>query len=627
MSVGRKLINSFLTAPSLPGMPHESHPFSISNVPPPPCSSGSQVNEAMFLIRAHGGFTSRLLESVTSTSPLAISTGGANTDRSVATRHSSKTDVPSVSLALEGPYGHDHPLEHYHTVVLVAGGTGVTFCLSYFMRLLQPFARDRARSGKYVDDRVDAEDNQALLAGDTDTDTDIDAPTPTPAWRTCLRRLKLIWHVREIGDVEWIAPMLNTALDALGLSHGYDEGDDWERGSGEAGEMRQSECASKRKWAVAGGLFWVDVSVDVYVTRATPSQHLTLSPPTRNGTSSTHPRQSFRPASPPSSQADHLNQSRSRISRPITSTPDADQIIAGPIGSSFRPPINLAPARDLYEGSSAEGLLDPARHGRYPLSCMATQQWESSIPVSAIANETHIVDDDEPMLRHDRGDRAEDEYALNPDDDTDDAPLLGTSPSLGHRPFAPSAKQGKEDDELMRFSTSLGSGYGSTGSSIREPSAHRPRTGRSRGSSSTLCSIDNRSDTSSQHKESHQPRPSSRSVPTSSYGLSGVSRSYIRLHPGRADLTSIIPQIADGTNDLSGSTHASWNDGQADSDRHAQKREQEVYQEDEGDMIVVTCGPVPLMHDTRRAVWAANSPKRVREGRRVVQLLEETVGH
>ncbi|RSH89214.1 hypothetical protein EHS25_002326 [Saitozyma podzolica] len=132
----------FLAAPGVAGSKHETHPFSAANVP----SDEGDV-EAVFLIRAHRGFTQRLRDAMTS-----------------------DTDT-SIPVFLEGPYGTAHSLEHFSTVLLVAGGTGVTFVLSHFLALLQS-----ARSG-----------------------------------RSPIRLLHLVWHVRHGSDVTWIAPLLNQA--------------------------------------------------------------------------------------------------------------------------------------------------------------------------------------------------------------------------------------------------------------------------------------------------------------------------------------------------------------------------------------------------------------------------------
>lgn len=86
--------------------------------------------------------------------------------------------------------------------------------------------------------------------------------------------------------------------------------------------------------------------------------------------------------------------------------------------------------------------------------------------------------------------------------------------------------------------------------------------------------------------------------------LSAVSpavQGIFSVHAGRADIASLVQQLADQTeSDPAGS---------------------------ESRMVVVSCGPVQLMHDTRNGVARVNSWRRLRSGGSVVEYLEETVGH
>ncbi|OWZ45379.1 ferric reductase transmembrane component 4 [Cryptococcus neoformans c8] len=138
--------HAFISAPSVSASPHESHPFSIANIPT------ENSNEAIFLIRIHSGFTKRLrtaLESEVST---------------------------NIPLYLEGPYGYPHSLDSYSTVLLIAGGTGVTFTSGHFLQILA-----NSLKGK-----------------------------------SAVKKLHLVWHIRHAEDIEWIAPLLNTATEDTG---------------------------------------------------------------------------------------------------------------------------------------------------------------------------------------------------------------------------------------------------------------------------------------------------------------------------------------------------------------------------------------------------------------------------
>ncbi|WWC70536.1 uncharacterized protein I206_104487 [Kwoniella pini CBS 10737] len=134
--------HAFISAPSISGMPHESHPFSIANIPT------ETANEAYFLVRVHTGFTKRLRTALSS---------------------DLNTDIP---LYIEGPYGFAHSLDSYSTVLLLAGGTGVTFVCGHFLQISQ-----NARKGK-----------------------------------SAVRKLHLVWHIRHAEDIEWISPLLNEGI-------------------------------------------------------------------------------------------------------------------------------------------------------------------------------------------------------------------------------------------------------------------------------------------------------------------------------------------------------------------------------------------------------------------------------
>ncbi|WRT67595.1 uncharacterized protein IL334_004567 [Kwoniella shivajii] len=137
--------HAFISAPSISGMPHESHPFSIANVPT------ESANDTIFLIRVHTGFTKKLRTALSSDL------------------------TTSVPLYIEGPYGYAHSLDSYSTVLLLAGGTGVTFVSGHFLQILQ-----NVKKGK-----------------------------------SAVKKLHLVWHIRHVEDIEWIAPLLNEGIKEL----------------------------------------------------------------------------------------------------------------------------------------------------------------------------------------------------------------------------------------------------------------------------------------------------------------------------------------------------------------------------------------------------------------------------
>ena len=77
-----------------------------------------------------------------------------------------------VKVLVDGPYGFSPNLDNDDTVVLVAGGSGVTFTLSTFLGVLS-----HVQSGK-----------------------------------SRCRRLVWVWSIREPGHIEWVSKALTTAL-------------------------------------------------------------------------------------------------------------------------------------------------------------------------------------------------------------------------------------------------------------------------------------------------------------------------------------------------------------------------------------------------------------------------------
>ncbi|RSH83916.1 hypothetical protein EHS25_005160 [Saitozyma podzolica] len=133
--------HAFLSMPSVGGGPHEQHPFSFATVPT------KESRKAVFLIKAHNGVTKRLLDHL-------------------------RSESQTVPMYIDGPYGVSHDVSSYDTVLLVAGGTGITHVLSYFIAVLT-----QAREGNVQ-----------------------------------TRHLHLVWNTRHSSHIQWIGPLLNDAL-------------------------------------------------------------------------------------------------------------------------------------------------------------------------------------------------------------------------------------------------------------------------------------------------------------------------------------------------------------------------------------------------------------------------------
>jgi len=130
----------YLTMPEVATLRYEQHPFTLASCP-------DDTGNAVCIVRAQTGFTRRIVES--------ISAGTA-----------------TFRTYVEGPYGMSPDMNHYDSVVLIAGGTGITFALSHFLQIVK-----NVRAGK-----------------------------------SAVKSLRLVWNIRQAENVSWIAPLVNAAL-------------------------------------------------------------------------------------------------------------------------------------------------------------------------------------------------------------------------------------------------------------------------------------------------------------------------------------------------------------------------------------------------------------------------------
>ncbi|OSC98885.1 iron reductase [Trametes coccinea BRFM310] len=160
---------AFLMMPTVSGFPLEAHPFTIASVddryrleglkasgsPETEKLAGDTLaadvapfwNELTFLINVREGFTKRLA---------AIADQGKK-----------------VKVLVDGPYGFSPDLTEDDGVVLVAGGSGVSFTLSTFLGVLSDVQNGRSRC----------------------------------------RRLLFIWAIRDANHIDWISKTLGKALE------------------------------------------------------------------------------------------------------------------------------------------------------------------------------------------------------------------------------------------------------------------------------------------------------------------------------------------------------------------------------------------------------------------------------
>ncbi|KAI8973096.1 iron reductase [Trametes punicea] len=159
---------AFLMMPTVSGIPLEAHPFTIASVDEryqlhgvkesSEAKEGEKMRtdseetapywkELVFLINVREGFTRRLA---------GIAEKGEK-----------------VKVLVDGPYGFSPDLDNDDTVVLVAGGSGVSFTISTFLGVLS-----RVQDGK-----------------------------------SKCRRLLFIWSIRDASHIKWVSKTLSKALE------------------------------------------------------------------------------------------------------------------------------------------------------------------------------------------------------------------------------------------------------------------------------------------------------------------------------------------------------------------------------------------------------------------------------
>ena len=173
---------AFLTMPAVSGNPLESHPFTIASV------------DSHYQLTGIPGVTGTGTDAGTSTEKkgavaVAVDAARASDDVSpywkeltflinvregFTRRLAARAKVgEKVKVLVDGPYGFSPNLDNDDTVVLVAGGSGVTFTLSTFLGVLSHVQSGRSRC----------------------------------------RRLVWVWSIREPGHIEWVSKALTKALE------------------------------------------------------------------------------------------------------------------------------------------------------------------------------------------------------------------------------------------------------------------------------------------------------------------------------------------------------------------------------------------------------------------------------
>lgn len=149
----------FLTCHSV--VPLQSHPFTIASIP--------EDNKMEFLVRAEKGGTRRFFRY-------------ASKHHHVLGSAEPNSDNRPRAVFLDGPYGAIRPLRQFDSVVLLAGGMGITFTL--------PFLRDLIASWK------------AEGAGSR---------------RAVTKRIRFVWVIKSKAQLSWFETQLQSLLADAGI--------------------------------------------------------------------------------------------------------------------------------------------------------------------------------------------------------------------------------------------------------------------------------------------------------------------------------------------------------------------------------------------------------------------------
>ncbi|KAJ5812618.1 hypothetical protein N7474_008919 [Penicillium riverlandense] len=144
----------------------QSHPATIMSIP------SSHNGDMVLLLRAYKGFTKRIYEA-DRTNQNTTSTDGAVQEKQP------RNQLTKYMAFVNGPYGASHAeFAYFDTVLLIAGATGVTFAMSVLLDVAHRAASVAEGNGK-----------------------------PLP-----IRKVTLIWMVRNSAWVEWITEELQIAV-------------------------------------------------------------------------------------------------------------------------------------------------------------------------------------------------------------------------------------------------------------------------------------------------------------------------------------------------------------------------------------------------------------------------------
>ncbi|ORY35674.1 ferric reductase like transmembrane component-domain-containing protein [Naematelia encephala] len=151
----------YVIMPGMSRLPWEAHPFTAATIPKNP-ELGADSGELTFIVRVRDGFTRRMKEAV-------------DTERKAQGLGVEEHCKISVKAAVEGPYGEARDLRRFDSVLILAGGSGISQATSNLLQIIR-----EAREGT-----------------------------------TQVKSVQIIWMVKSRLHLNWISPLLLAHVNSL----------------------------------------------------------------------------------------------------------------------------------------------------------------------------------------------------------------------------------------------------------------------------------------------------------------------------------------------------------------------------------------------------------------------------
>ncbi|OAL51138.1 ferric-chelate reductase [Pyrenochaeta sp. DS3sAY3a] len=139
--------------------PLQSHPFTIASIP--------EDGVMEFLVKAETGGTRRFFRH--------------------AKKHHGKSEAPSNTVAIEGPYGYLRPLRQFDSIVLLAGSTGATFTVPLLRDALRGWEENASPNSKLQHDSFFRKQSGSAT-----------------------RSVRFVWVVKSKGQLGWFSEQLSS---------------------------------------------------------------------------------------------------------------------------------------------------------------------------------------------------------------------------------------------------------------------------------------------------------------------------------------------------------------------------------------------------------------------------------